>query len=268
MHNNHLGTATVLSLWSSCEFDRRLVELNQWVIHWSTTKEYWRPKQTVILRPGRKSELVSKTMIPTKINKRKQRTEKNTKKWEPSGWMQWYSPVAFNKCIHRSLIRSWHISWGSRCNCGEAEGKGGALAHWAGSEPVGWVLACCCSPEGWGGCRNAAPMSGSSAPWCLKPSRIPLPPHNELQNLAKPHKNLASWVGFHKMIPEQTSQLKNKLNLPHHLRSSGAIVALSQAGWWLGKRQPSVHKNSGNTKPSSQTTTHHSGLNLALSGWN
>ena len=103
MHNSHLGTATVLSLWSSCEFDRRLVELNQSVFHWSTTKEYWRPKQTVILRPGRE-ELVSKTIIPTKINKRKQRTEKNTKKWEPCGWMQWYSPVAFNKCIHRDLL--------------------------------------------------------------------------------------------------------------------------------------------------------------------
>lgn len=88
--------------------------------------------------------------------------------------MQWYSPVAFNKCIHRPLIRSWHISWGSRCNCGEAEGKGGAWARWEGSEPVGWVLACCCSPVGWGGCRNAAPMIDSSAPCCLKAPRIPL----------------------------------------------------------------------------------------------
>ena len=201
MHKSHLGTATVLSLWSSCEFDRRTGRAkssNQCFTGAPPKNTGDQSRQWSWDQEG-KSELVSKTIIPTKINKRKQRSEKNTKKWEPCGWMQWYSPVAFNKCIHRSLIRSWHISWGSRCNCGEAEGKGGALAHWAGSEPVGWVLACCCSPEGWGGCRNAAPMSGSSAPWCLKASRIPLPPdNNELQNLAKPHKNLAKNSAFTK----------------------------------------------------------------------
>jgi hypothetical protein len=178
--------------------------------------------------------------------------------------MQWYSPVAFHKCVHRSLIRSWHISWGSRCNCGEAEGKGGAWARWAGSEPVGWVLACCCSPVGWGGCRNAAPMSDSSAPWCLKPpSRIPLHTLNFKiwQNLTKTSllarlSENDSWTNF---------ATENKLKSSN--TTSDLLVQLSpfpRLRWCLPRQTAtlSVHKNlenlltTRNTKPSSQTTAH------------
>lgn len=185
--------------------------------------------------------------------------------------MQWYSPVAFNKFIHRSLIRSWHISWGSRCNCGEAEGKGGAWARWAGSEPVGWVLACCCSPVGWGGCRNAAPMSDSSAPWCLKASRISLHTMNFkiLQDLTRTLQARLS-----EMIPEQTSRLKtswifdttsNLLVQLLHFRKLDSGYA--DGNLWFTRNLENLLA-ARNTKASSQTSTHHSGLNLALSGWN
>jgi hypothetical protein len=49
------------------------------VIHWSTTKEYWRPKQTSDLKT-RKEELVSKT-IPTKTKENKEpKTTKNERR--------------------------------------------------------------------------------------------------------------------------------------------------------------------------------------------